>query len=98
VLREVRIERLTEGIYDAVVAVDGPRGATEVDARPSDALALALVLGAPIRADVGVVETTESDQTVAEALAVIDSESSVAAQALLDEMTQEAGHAVNRLP
>jgi bifunctional DNase/RNase len=49
-VREVRIERLTEGIFD--------------------------------------VGTTESDQTVAEALAVIDSEHAVGAQALLDEMTR----------
>jgi uncharacterized protein len=46
---EVRIDRLTEGTYYAVIVVDGPHGATEVDARPSDALAL--VVGAPVRAD-----------------------------------------------
>ena len=39
-LREVRIDRLTEGTYYAVIVVDGPQGGTaEVDARPSDALA-----------------------------------------------------------
>jgi hypothetical protein len=31
-----RIDRLTEGTYYAVVGVDGPQGASEVDARPSD--------------------------------------------------------------
>jgi hypothetical protein len=56
-----------------------------VDARPSDALALAPVVGAPVRA---VVETTESDETVAKALAAIDSQDAVGAQALLDEITQ----------
>ena len=70
--------------------VDGPQGTTEVDARPSDALALALVVGAPVRADRAVVETTESDETVAEALAAVDSQSAVGAQALINEMTQEA--------
>jgi uncharacterized protein len=89
-LREVRIDRLAEGTYYAVIVVDGPQGTTEVDARPSDALALALVVGAPVRADRAVVETTESDETVAEALAAVDSQSAVGAQALLDEMTQEA--------
>jgi bifunctional DNase/RNase len=89
-LREVRIDRLTEGTYYAVIVVDGPQGTTEVDARPSDALALALVVGAPVRADRAVVETTESDETVAEALAAIDSRDAADAQALLDELTEEA--------
>ena len=89
-VREVRIDRLTEGIYYAVIVVDGPQGIAEVDARPSDALALALVIGAPVRADRAVVETIESDQTVAEALAAIDGQEAAGAQSLLDEMTQEA--------
>jgi bifunctional DNase/RNase len=89
-LREVRIDRLTQGTYYAVIVVEGPHGAAEVDARPSDALALALVVGAPIRADRAVVETTESDETVAAALVAIDSQDAAGAQALLDEMTEEA--------
>ena len=87
-LREVRIDRLTEGTYYAVIVVDGPQGTTEVDARPSDARALALVVGAPVRADRAVVEATETDQTAAEGLAAIDSQAAVGAQALLDEITQ----------
>jgi bifunctional DNase/RNase len=88
-VREVRIDRLSEGTYYAVIGVDGPQGAAEVDARPSDALALALVVGAPVRADRAVLETTESDATVAEALAVIDRQEA-GPQALLDELAQEA--------
>jgi hypothetical protein len=42
-------------------------------ARPSDALVLALVAGAPVRADRTIVETTESPQ-VAEALAAFVTE------------------------
>jgi bifunctional DNase/RNase len=87
-LREVRIDRLSEGTYHAVVVVDGPQGTAEVDARPSDALALALVVGVPVRADRAVVEATEADQTAAEGLAAIDSQEAVGAQALLDEITQ----------
>ena len=87
---EVRIDRLSEGTYYAVLVVDGPQDTTEVDARPSDALALALVVGAPIRADRAVLETIESDATVGEALAVIDSQSAAGPQALLDELAQEA--------
>jgi bifunctional DNase/RNase len=89
-LREVRIDRLTQGTYYAVIVVEGLHGAVEVDARPSDALALALVVGAPVRADRAVVQTTESDETVAEALAAIDSRDAADAQALLDELTEEA--------
>ncbi len=87
-LPEVRIDRLTEGTYYAVIVVDGPQGTAEVDARPSDALALALVVGAPVRADRAIVEATEADETAAEGLAAIDSHEAVGAQALLDEITQ----------
>jgi len=48
---EVRITRLADEVFYAVVAVDGPAGQREVDARPSDAVNLALVAGAPILAD-----------------------------------------------
>jgi RNA polymerase sigma factor (sigma-70 family) len=48
---EVRITRLTDSVFYAVVVVDGPAGRQEVDARPSDAVNLALVTGAPILAD-----------------------------------------------
>jgi uncharacterized protein len=88
-VREVRIDRLTEGTYFAVIVVDGPHGTSDVDARPSDALTLALVTGAPVRANRAVVETTESDETVAEALSAIDSQSAAGAQAILDELAEE---------
>ncbi len=48
---EVRITRLTDETFYAAIIVDGPAGSREVDARPSDAVNLALVAGAPIRAD-----------------------------------------------
>lgn len=48
---EVRITRLTEAVFYASVFVQGPAGGQEVDARPSDAVNLALVTGAPIRVD-----------------------------------------------
>jgi len=49
-ISEVRITRLTEGIFYASVIVPGPDGGAprEVDARPSDAVNLAVVCGAPI--------------------------------------------------
>ena len=48
---EVRITRLADEIFYAVVVVAGPAGQREVDARPSDAVNLALVTGARILAD-----------------------------------------------
>jgi bifunctional DNase/RNase len=45
-VREVRIDRLLQGTYYAIIMVDGPQGIAEVAARPSDALALALVVEA----------------------------------------------------
>lgn len=36
--------------------IDGPAGRQEVDARPSDAVNLAVVAGAPIRADSGLLD------------------------------------------
>lgn len=48
-LREVRIDRLAGDIFYAAAVLDGPAGTTELDARPSDALNLALVLSAPVQ-------------------------------------------------
>lgn len=50
-VKEVRISRLVDGVYYAVVVTAGPAGPGEVDARPSDALNLAVILGMPIRVD-----------------------------------------------
>jgi len=48
---EVRITSLIAQVFYAAVIVNGPGGTREVDARPSDAVNLALVTGAPIRVD-----------------------------------------------
>jgi bifunctional DNase/RNase len=50
-LQEVRVTRLVEGTFYAEAVVDGAAGRGGVDARPSDALTLALLTGAPIRVD-----------------------------------------------
>jgi RNA polymerase sigma factor (sigma-70 family) len=49
-IREVRISRVTadDGVIYAEALVDGPVGQQVVDCRPSDALALALALGATV--------------------------------------------------
>jgi RNA polymerase sigma factor (sigma-70 family) len=48
-ITEVRITQLIAPIFYAVVEVQGPAGPREVDARPSDAVNLAVVTGVPIR-------------------------------------------------
>ena len=45
----MRITRLLDSVFYACVVVRGPAGPREVDARPSDAVNLAVVSGAPIR-------------------------------------------------
>jgi RNA polymerase sigma factor (sigma-70 family) len=50
-VNEVRITHLAEGNFYAAILIDGPSGPAEVDARPSDALNLAIVCSAPIRVD-----------------------------------------------
>ncbi|MEL6183932.1 MAG: bifunctional nuclease family protein [Myxococcota bacterium] len=48
-VHHVRVERLTRrGVYIGAVALDTPRGPVELDARPSDALALALRTSAAV--------------------------------------------------
>jgi bifunctional DNase/RNase len=50
-LREVRVNRLIaeDGTFFAEAVVDGPDGERVVDCRPSDAISLALAMGAQIR-------------------------------------------------
>lgn len=48
---DVRISNLAERVFYAVVRIDGPGGVKEVDARPSDALNLALVCEVPVLVD-----------------------------------------------
>lgn len=55
-IEEVRITRLHEGTFYAVVVVGEGAERPEVDARPSDALNLAVVTGAPVRVDTAVLD------------------------------------------
>jgi RNA polymerase sigma factor (sigma-70 family) len=48
-LREVHVNRLTDEVFYAVAVVEGTGGVRTVDARPSDAINLAVLTGAPIR-------------------------------------------------
>jgi RNA polymerase sigma factor (sigma-70 family) len=77
-LREVRVTRLAETIFYAeVVLADG----TAVDARPSDAIALALVTGAPLLVDPEVLDgAAPPDEWEAEAEAATDDRRVLAAE------------------
>lgn len=52
-IEEVRITRLDGGVFYAAVLVGGRDGVREVDARPSDAVNLALASGRPVRVEAG---------------------------------------------
>src|SRR5207248_2755255 len=60
-LREVRIARLVDETYYAQVVVEGPAGERAFDARPSDAIALALEADAPIRVSADVMHRAGVD-------------------------------------
>lgn len=47
-VREVRIDRLIDGLYAATVEVEGALGVRSVGTRASDALNLAAITGAPV--------------------------------------------------
>jgi bifunctional DNase/RNase len=68
-LAEARVTRLEDGTFYGVAVVEGPAGAREVDARPSDILNLALLAGAPVRVDPGVLAETSDSPKAAEYLA-----------------------------
>jgi RNA polymerase sigma factor (sigma-70 family) len=61
-LQRVRINRLSEGTFYAEALLEGPSGTTAVDARPSDAINLALLGDAPIDVDAGVLEAVQEDE------------------------------------
>jgi RNA polymerase sigma factor (sigma-70 family) len=53
---EVRITQFVEGNFYAVIVVESREGTREVDARPSDALNLAVVTEAPVRVDAAIID------------------------------------------
>jgi len=58
-LREVRIERLSDRVYYAVAVVKAADGVKEVDARPSDAINVALITGSPIEVSESILSYSE---------------------------------------
>ena len=83
-LVEARVTRLHDGTFYAVAVVEGPGGRREIDARPSDALNLALVTGTPLLVDPGVLETAAGDRAaelLGEAAAYPDDTAAIVAEA-----------------
>ena len=75
-LNEVRIDRLVGEVFYAVAVADGADGPRAVDARPSDAINLPLLLGTPIRAAPKVLEdaAASTPRPALEALSATGSE------------------------
>jgi len=88
-IAEVRITRLVPPVFYASVIVDSPRGRSEVDARPSDAVNLALVAGAPIKIESGLfnTETPASHAEELESGTVATADIAAEAQQLMREST-----------
>jgi RNA polymerase sigma factor (sigma-70 family) len=84
-LTEARVTRLDDGTFYGVAVVEGPAGRQlEVDARPSDILNLALLVGAPIRVDPDVLaqasESEKGARYLAEAAAYPDDTAALVAE------------------
>ena len=58
-LRRVSITRVQKSTYYAEMQIEGPTGVVEVDARPSDSIAIALRLDAPIFAPSSLLTTLD---------------------------------------
>ena len=69
------------------LVLDGPSGAAEVDARPSDALNLALATGAPIRADRAMVdEVLTTEQGARDTVVLWEGQEVRGSRAILDDL------------
>jgi RNA polymerase sigma factor (sigma-70 family) len=78
---EVRIARLIAPVYYGSVVVRGQDGPQEVDARPSDAVNLALVTGAPIRIDSELFHVTTPAECAEELSSLAIATAEIAAEA-----------------
>jgi RNA polymerase sigma factor (sigma-70 family) len=94
-LAAARVTRLDDGTFYAVAVVDGPGGSHEIDARPSDALNLALLTGSPILVDPEVLEAVRTDrgaELAAEAAAYPDGTAAIVAHAQAEHAAVVAEH------
>lgn len=61
-LRRVHITKVQQRTYYAELHIGGAGGVVQIDARPSDSIAIALRLHAPIFADEGLLTTVDDDE------------------------------------
>lgn len=61
-LRRVSITRVQKSTYYAEMQIEGPKGVVEVDARPSDSIAIALRFDAPIFAPSTLLTALDDDE------------------------------------
>ncbi|MEK7773333.1 MAG: bifunctional nuclease family protein, partial [Deltaproteobacteria bacterium] len=59
-VKKIEVNDLKDNVYYAVIHMAGKSGSFTLDARPSDAIALALRMGAPIFVDSDVLEKSKS--------------------------------------
>ena len=78
-VREVVISELLEGTFYSKISLVSQIGTTNVDARPSDAIALALRVGAPIYASESVMEEASVQEVVEQPTSPITATSSASA-------------------
>lgn len=81
-LRRVSITRVQKSTYYAEMQIEGVKGVVEVDARPSDSIAIALRLDAPIFAPSALLTTLEDDADDAGDFTVDTSDSELTAEQL----------------
>jgi RNA polymerase sigma factor (sigma-70 family) len=95
-ITEVRITSLLDSVFYARVVVDGANGPREVDARPSDAVNLALVSGAPIRLNTELFSAPPADgcAEVASSLPEATADIAAAAQRRMRELRERLGRTV----
>jgi len=89
-ITEVRITRLEAPVFYAEVVVTGPAGTREVDARPSDAVNLAVTAGVPIKVDSELFELNQVQRdTDLEACPVVTADMAAKATARVREALTE---------
>ena len=84
-LRRVSITRMQKSTYYAEMQIEGPDGLVAVDARPSDSIAIALRLDAPIFVPSALLTALDDDETEA---SVDDSSVDASASELTPEQLQ----------
>ncbi len=97
-IREVLISNLTDGTFFSKISLASEMGSGEVDSRPSDAIALALRVGAPIYVTEAVMEEASvqelTESVVSQADSPADGDSPQQSQEYLKKLEEELARAV----